>query len=275
MQARIDYPILVRGWQYSAAGETMDYAYDPALVALSIATAILGAFTALVVTAGIGRASTPEAVMRVLLAAAGIGSSIWATHFVGVTAIALPVMPDSLFTHNAFSAGIIIGAVLLAFAILASLRSAWLGFPFASLLLTAGMAGMHLAVFETLSALYTLEFSKSGLAIALGIALQTSAAILWFSFHQRALLGSFLASAALGLAISAANYSTLEAIALHPRTGVLLDAPATEAGYSLAFSVAGAVYAICGLCIGIFALAGSLKKARNGGPRHTGQVHFP
>jgi NO-binding membrane sensor protein with MHYT domain len=213
--------------------------------------------------------------MRVLLAAAGIGSSIWATHFIGVTAIALPVMPDALFTSNALSAAIIITAGLLAFAIAAASRSGWLGFPFASLLLTAGMAGMHLAVFETLSGLYTLEFSRYGLAIALAIALQSSAAILWFSFHQRALLGSFLAAAALGLAISAANYSTLEAIAVHPRTGVLLDTPATDAGYSLAFSVAGAVYAICGLCIGLFALAGSLKKARNGGVRHTGQVHFP
>lgn len=251
----------------------MDYTYDPALVALSIATAILGAFTALVVTAGIGRASASEAAVRILLAAAGVGSGIWATHFISVTAIALPVAPESLLAHNALSGAIIVASGVLAFTIPASRRFGWTGFPVASLLLMAGMAGMHLAGFEALSGVYTVEFSKYGLVIALAIALQASAAILWFSFHERALLGSFLAAAALGLAISAANYSTLEAIVLHPRTGVLL--PAADAGYSLAFSVAGAVYAICGLCIGIFALTRSLKRSGDGGRRGANQVNFP
>lgn len=253
----------------------MDHIYDPALVALSIATAILGAFTALVVTAGIGRASASGAAVRILLAAAGIGGGIWATHFISMTAITLPVTPESLFAHKALPAAVIVAAGALAFAIPASRRFGWAGFPLASLILMAGMAGMYFLGFEALSGAYKAEISTYGLAAALGIALQTSAAILWFSFHERALLGSFLAAAALGLAISAANYSTLEAISLHSRADVLLNSPAAGADYSLAFSVAGAVYAICGLCIGIFALSGSLKRTGDGGRRHTAQVHLP
>jgi NO-binding membrane sensor protein with MHYT domain len=252
----------------------MDHIYDPALVALSIATAILGAFTALVVTAGIGRASASEAAVRILLASAGVGGGIWATHFISMTAITLPVTPESPFAHNALPAAIIVAAGALAFAIPASRRLGWAGFPLASLMLMAGMAGMYFLGFGGMSGAYKAEISIYGLAAALGIALQTSAAIIWFSFHERALLGSFLAAAALGLAISATNYSTLEAISLNPRAGILLNGPVSGADYSLAFSVAGAVYAICGLCIGIFALAGTLKRTGDGGRLHAAQVHL-
>lgn len=251
----------------------MDYAYDPALVALSIATAILGAFTGLVVTAGIGRASAFETAMRIVLAAAGIGSGIWATHFISVTAVALPIAPETLFPHNALPAAIIVAAGAFAFAIPASGWCGWAAFPLASLVLMAGIAGMYFVSFEALG-FDTASFSDYGLAAAMAIVIQTSAAILWFSFHNRALFASFLAAAALGLAISAANYSMLEAVA-HPRADGLLTGPAAAADYSLAFSVAGAVYAICGLCIGIFALASSLKRAADSGRQVTNQVHYP
>jgi len=95
----------------------MDYIYDPALVAVSIATAMLGAFTALVVTSGIGRVRKPEALLRVLLAAAGIGSGIWATHVISLVALSLPIAPDFGSSHVAASVAIMAGFGGLALAI--------------------------------------------------------------------------------------------------------------------------------------------------------------
>ena len=243
----------------------MDYTYDPALVALSIATAMLGAFTALVVTAGIGQVRTSEALLRVLLAAAGIGSGIWATHFISLIALPLPIGPEPGLSHAALPAAIMAIAGGLAFAIVAARRFGWMSFPLASLIFTGAMAGMHYLGLSALSDGYRFEVSNHGLVIALVIGLQTSVAMLWFSFHERALLGTFLAAAALGLAISATNYSALEAITLHLPDGAAPDRAGPTAGYALALSVAGAIYAICGFCIGIFALIGSIRRAGAGG----------
>ncbi len=243
----------------------MGYIYDPALVALSIATAMLGAFTALVVTAGISRVHASEALLRVLLAAAGIGSGIWATHFISLTAMALPVPPEPGLSRIALSAAIMIVPGGLAFTVVTAGRLGWMSFPLASLLFTAAMTGMHFLGFSALSNTYNLDFSRYGLVIALAIALQTSAAILWFSFHERALLGTFLGAAALGLAISATNYTMLEAVTLSLPDGASPNSRGPVADYSLALSVAGAIYAICGFCIGIFALVGSIKRAGPGG----------
>lgn len=243
----------------------MDYTYDPALVALSIATAMLGAFTALVVTAGISRVQSSEMVLRVLLAAVSVGSGIWATHFVSLTAMSLPVVPEFDLSFIVFSIAImtILGGG--AFAIVAVRRFDWIGFLLASFLLTAAMASMYLLGVNAQSDNFTLESSPFRLVMALVIALQTSAAIFWFSFHKRALLGTFLGAIALGLAISATNYFALEAVTLHLPDGAPLAPHADGPDYSLALSAAGAIYAICAFCIGIFALVGLMKRAGPGG----------
>jgi NO-binding membrane sensor protein with MHYT domain len=153
----------------------------------------------------------------------------------------------------------------LAFAIVAARWLGWMSFPLACLIFTGAMAGMHYLGLSALSNGYELEVSNYGLVIALAIGLQTSVAMLWFSFHERALFSTFLAAAALGLAISATNYSALEAITLHLPDGAAADQAGPAAGYALALSVAGAVYAICGFCIGIFALIGAIRRAGVGG----------
>lgn len=245
----------------------MDYTYDPALVALSIATAMLGVFTALVVTVDISRVHPSEIALRILLAAVSVGSGIWATHFVSLTAMSLPAAPEFNLSLVAYSMAIMMILGGGAFAIVAIRRFGWIGFVLASLLLTAALASMHVLGFHALANYYALELSLLGGVMTLVIALQTSAAILWVAFKQRALFGTFLAAIALGLAISATNYSALEAVTLRLPDGAPAYQQIDGPDYSLALSAAGVIYSICGFCIGIFALVGSIKRAGPGGPQ--------
>ncbi len=69
----------------------MPFTYDPALVALSIAIAILGSFTGLVMTAGIRRIRGPEVALRVALGGIGVGGGVWSMHFIAMLAVVLPI----------------------------------------------------------------------------------------------------------------------------------------------------------------------------------------
>src|SRR5688572_25820562 len=69
----------------------MDFTYDPGLVALSIAVAILGSFTGLVMTSGIRRVRGMEASLRLILGAIGIGGGVWSMHFIAMLAVQLPI----------------------------------------------------------------------------------------------------------------------------------------------------------------------------------------
>lgn len=249
----------------------MDFTYDLTLVALSIATAMLGAFTALVVTSGIGQPHISNTSLRVLLAAAGIGSGLWATHFISLEALLLPVSPEFDRSSVALSAAIMVITSALTFAFVIGCGLNRLSFLLACIVFTAGMAAMHHFGLTALANNYGLDYSDLGCLFALAIGVQTSATIFWFSFQNRALLDTFLAAAALGLAISASNYSALEAMTLYPPSGVAPAQVGPKVDYALALSAAGGIYAICSFCIAVFALISSLGKDATSG-RHGASV---
>ena len=66
-------------------------AHDPSLVILSITIAILGTFTASVMTSNVGALSRGEGRMRIVMAAVTLGGCIWAMNFVGLLSMEVPV----------------------------------------------------------------------------------------------------------------------------------------------------------------------------------------
>ena len=66
-------------------------AHDPSLVILSITIAILGTFTASVMTSNVGALSRGEGRMRIVMASITLGGCIWAMNFVGLLSIEMPV----------------------------------------------------------------------------------------------------------------------------------------------------------------------------------------
>ncbi len=72
-------------------GIAVDFTYNTGLVALSIAVAMLGSFTGLVMTTGIRNAGSAEVKLRIVLGALGIGGGIWSMHFISMLAVILPI----------------------------------------------------------------------------------------------------------------------------------------------------------------------------------------
>ncbi len=243
----------------------MDLTYDPALVALSIGMAMLGSFTGLVVTAGIARADPYEAALRIILAALGVGGGVWATHSIAMIAIdgPAPLSLDLIRMAGAALAATLFAGVAMLIGRLTAHGA--LAIPAGAACLAAGMAAMYALGVSATMKNYGMIPSWPGLAFAFVIALQASAAVLWFAFHDRGLPGTFLGSAALGLAISAAQYSAAEASGFAPLGDALGAGAQQGVNYSLALSIATTIYVICGFCIGIFMLVGMIKRSRPGG----------
>lgn len=241
----------------------MNLIYDPALVALSIAMAMLGAFTGLVVTAKLRNLDGYEAVLSILLGALTIGGGTWAAHVIALCAIDYPVQPHFDLVMSAISGAVIILFTAAALSIVSMRLLGILSLPAGAVCFVAGLAIMVLLEATALTENNQLDYSVFSLVTALAIAAQAAIATLWFVFHERALLGTFVGSAALGLALSAAQFSALASVQVLPAAAAESIAIA-GANYSLALSVAIAAYALCGLCIGVFTLVSLIKQ---GGPR--------
>jgi NO-binding membrane sensor protein with MHYT domain len=240
----------------------MDFTYDPALVALSVALCVLGAFTGLVVTSGLKYLQRHEAILRIMLGALGIGGGIWAMNFVALIALVLPVDPSFGIVNTLTSASVVIIFTGFALGIICWRKRGIPSYCLGALCITAGLAAMYWLSIDALTASYRVGYYWFGLVVSLAIAFQASAAMLWFAFRERAVLDTFLGSLALGLAIAAAHYSAVEAAHIVPLGSALLLPGSTRVDYSLALSVAIAVYAVCGFCIGIFTLVSYIKRAR-------------
>jgi NO-binding membrane sensor protein with MHYT domain len=230
----------------------MEFTYNPSLVALSIAVAILGSFTGLVMTTGIHRASGSSAALRILLGGLGIGGGIWSMHFISMLAVILPVELNYDVTQTVISAVIAIVFTAIALAIVAKNQLGDSSLPVSALFLGAGIVGMHYLGMYAIRGSCGIHYSWLGVFISVLIAIQASGVALWFTFRQRGVLDTLLGSVALGLAIALMHYSGMEATHF-----VRAPAPAEfpELLFSeryLALAVAITIYLVCGICMLLF-----------------------
>jgi NO-binding membrane sensor protein with MHYT domain len=70
---------------------TMSGYYDPLLVILSVAVAILASFTALNLAGRLLAADRPARLWWLVAAAVALGGGIWSMHFVGMLALVMPM----------------------------------------------------------------------------------------------------------------------------------------------------------------------------------------
>jgi NO-binding membrane sensor protein with MHYT domain len=240
----------------------MEFTYDPALVAVSIAIAILGSFTGLVMTSGIQRIHGPEAFLRIILAGIAVGGGIWAMHFVAMLAVILPIPLGYNVAQTATSALIAMIFTAIAFSIMSRKTPGAYTLPAGAVLLGAAIGAMHYLGMYAVRGACRLEFSWLGVAISLIIAVQASAIALWFAFRERGLLDSLLGAVALALAVASMHYSAMEATRFLPAetTGEALQNVLSHQVLALAVSIT--VYILCGSCIVIFALLTFARRAK-------------
>lgn len=238
----------------------MNFTYDQGLVALSIAVAILGSFTGLVLTSGIRRVSGLEATLRLVLGALGIGGGVWSMHFIAMLAVQLPIPLSYDIPVTLTSA---VAAVLFTAGALWAVAYKKLGkasLPISALVLGLGIATMH---YFGMSAIRGcgLAYSKLGVGISVLVAIQAAGIALWFAFRKRGVLDTLLGSIALGLAIASMHYSGMEATQF-----VRGDTPFNLADVLseplLAVAIATTLYTVCSICLIVFAILTFAKPVR-------------
>jgi diguanylate cyclase len=246
----------------------MEFTYDSGLVALSIAIAILGSFTGLVMTTGIRRVKGREQALRIGLGGLGVGGGIWAMHFIAMLAVTLPIPISYDLPETVISAFLAVTFTAVAFVIVARNSFGKHSLLVSALFLGSGIAGMHYLGMNALRGSCVIDYSLLGVSISIAIAIQASGIALWFAFRQRGVLDTLLGAVALGLAIASMHYSGMEATRFLPAEGPsgLLQGIVSEA--HLAVAVAVTIYSVCGICMVVFAMLTFMKRTpRGGGPR--------
>lgn len=221
--------------------------YDPLLVLLSIAVAIMGSFTGLALTSGAMWSQGSRLKMRVLKGAIAIGGSIWAMHFIAMLAVKLPVAVsyDVLFTLiSALTAMLVTGLGLYMVSYRPLKR---MSLPVAGAFMGAGIAGMHYIGMGAIRGGCVLSYSAWGMIASVVIAIIASTFALWFAFRHRSYREIALGAVVLGLAISSMHYVAMFSTSFIPINDVSeLAAPVFTQDY-LAIVVAVVSFVLCGL----------------------------
>jgi diguanylate cyclase (GGDEF)-like protein/PAS domain S-box-containing protein len=223
--------------------------YDYWLVALSVFIAIFASFTALGLASRIPSISRRNAPYWLVGGAFGMGSGIWAMHFVGMLAFHLPV-------PLAYDQGITAMSAL--FAMLASGLALYLirhgissqgELLFSALLMAVGISAMHYTGMVALQMSPPIEYDWALVAVSFLIAYLASLFALWltfkptkgqpFLFSAKNLGGAVL----MGVAIAGMHYVAMGAANFDPDS-VCLAAPQGMGGGQLAVIVSSVSLAI-------------------------------
>jgi diguanylate cyclase len=231
----------------------LDFSYDTGLVALSIAVAMLGSFTGLVMTTGIRAVGSAELKFRIALGGLGIGGGIWSMHFISMLAVVLPIQLSYDIAETAISAVIAIIFTAIALAIVSSRKFGRATLPVSALFLGCGIGGMHYLGMHAIRGGCALRYSWVGVGISVAIAIQASGVALWFAFRQRGVLDTFLGAMILGLAIASMHYSGMEATSFLPASNPAGALKMVLPENYLALAIAVTQYVVCGTCLVVFA----------------------
>lgn len=186
--------------------------HDWYLVLLSIAVAILAAFTALSLASRV-RASRGR-IRSLWLAAAAIalGGGIWSMHFVAMLAFSMPNMPMSYdLGLTLTSLAIPVAFTAAGFAILDWQQVSRRRIGAAGLLIGLGVVAMHYIGMAAMRMPATLTYDKRWVAASVAIALLAATTATWLASRERRLGGRVLAATVMGAAIAGMHYSGMYA----------------------------------------------------------------
>ncbi|UTW07852.1 putative bifunctional diguanylate cyclase/phosphodiesterase [Pseudomonas benzenivorans] len=159
--------------------------YDFSLVLISLAVAVLAAYTALNLAGRIATAKGPAQSLWTCGGALAMGIGIWSMHFIGMLAMSLPIPLGYDLSITLLS---------LAMAVLASGFALWLvsqaqmprwHWLLGSLAMGAGISAMHYLGMQALRMQPGIEYDPLLFGLSLLIAVAASAASLWIAFRLR------------------------------------------------------------------------------------------
>jgi diguanylate cyclase (GGDEF)-like protein/PAS domain S-box-containing protein len=191
---------------------TMSGYYDPVLVALSIAVAILASFTALNLSGRLLATDRPARLWWLVAAAFALGGGIWSMHFVGMLAFVMP-MPATydveLTLLSLVLPILVVGAGLF---ILCRLGNGLLPLLSAGLLAGLGVVVMHYSGMAAMRVPGTsISYEPSLVAASVVIAVTAATAAFWLAFRTKRTRERILAAVVMGFAIAGMHYTAMAA----------------------------------------------------------------
>ena len=247
--------------------------YNPSLVALSIAIAVLASYTALDLGGRVRGASLGARWGWVGAASLAMGGGIWAMHFVGMLAfeMGMPVVYGIQLTVLSFV--VAVGSTGAAFAWVTRPRARLRDILLSGPLMGVGVAAMHYTGMAAMRVPGNLAYDPLIVSVSVLIAVTAASVALWLTTRQNDVWQKALAAAVMGLAVAGMHYTGMAAATFTEEMRGAATAHPSGVGLgqqNLALYVAGATFLI--LFLGMFASA--VDQQRIGRDLHASEARF-
>ncbi|HWD58363.1 MAG TPA: MHYT domain-containing protein [Stellaceae bacterium] len=234
-------------------------AFNPFLVLLSIAVAIMAAFVALSLASRIAAATTVWASWAWIGAGAfAMGGGIWSMHFIGMLAFSLPCGEsyNPLGTLLSMIPGVLASGVALRL-IGQTSEPGLLRLSGGAVLMGAGIGAMHYSGMASMELQALLRYEPYLVAVSIVVAVALAFVSLAIRFYIRRYrvsdtLAIMVAAPVMGLAVAGMHYTAMKAAVFLPISDIL------PIGLRLPSTLMALMIAIIALLITAIALAGSV-----------------
>ena len=200
-----------------AATLKMQATYDPLLVALSIAVAVLVSYTALSLAARVASSNANEVRFWLVGGAITMGVGIWSMHFIGMMAFSLPIALRYNLATTLLSLALAIGTSGCAIWIAGGTQLGWRRLAGGAMLMGSGICAMHYSGMNAIQIMPNISYDPILVSASVLIAVTASFAALWLAFNLRSghswqmLVGRLAAALFMGAAISGMHYTGMAA----------------------------------------------------------------
>jgi PAS domain S-box-containing protein len=200
----------------------MQATYDPLLVALSIAVAVLVSYTALSLAARVASSNANQVRFWLVGGAITMGVGIWSMHFIGMMAFSLPIALRYNVATTLLSLALAIGTSACVIKIAGGTQLGWRRLAGGALLMGSGICAMHYSGMSAIEVMPGIDYDPMLVAASALIAVAASLAALWLAFNLRGghswqmLVGRFAAALFMGAAISGMHYTGMAASRFGP-----------------------------------------------------------
>lgn len=195
--------------------------YDSRLVCLSVAIAIAASYVALNVASRVAARRGKEQLMWLGGGAFAMGTGIWAMHYIGMLAFAVPVPVQ----YDLPTVGISLLAAMLSSAVALFVvsrdRMGIIQLAYGSLVMGGGICAMHYIGMMAMRLSAHCVYSPWIVAASLGIAVAVSGIALWITFRLRDETGKprwirLVSAVVMGFAVCSMHYTGMAAACFHP-----------------------------------------------------------
>lgn len=197
--------------QHVTVAEALPVTYDPLLVALSIAIAIMASYTALDLSGRAGGSLGRWRMAWLLAAAIATGAGIWTMHFIGMLAFSLPMAVHYDFALTATSLILPMAVTGGALALVTEGRPSRGRIVAGGVLMGSGIVTMHYVGMAAMEMEATIRYDTRLVTASVAVAVVTSMAALSLAGRRDRFSARLGSASVLGIGIAGMHYTGMAA----------------------------------------------------------------